>query len=176
MSAKKTYIADENIKVKHDETIIEKIKKETKAVSHTYNICGCGSTVFQKNNSEHPVVCRREKNKKRVCTAPTEAEAIAQGRIVTYKSVGDLIARQLADKNTRQLMQYRHSYEHREGEWEDVFDGRNYQTMLASNDFSENDDVAIGLFIDGFVPSKSGRKSNLTLVLLINFNIPPEYR
>jgi hypothetical protein len=73
-------------------------------------------------------------------------------------------------------MQYRHSYEHREGEWEDVFDGRNYQTMLASNDFSENDDVAIGLFIDGFVPSKSGRKSNLTLVLLINFNIPPEYR
>lgn len=150
------------------------MKKETKAVSHTYNICGCGSTVFQKNNHENPVVCKREKNKKRVCNAPTEAEAIAQNRKVTYKSVGDLVARQLADENTRQLMQYRHNYDHRDGEWEDVFDGLNYQTMLADHEFDGADDVAIGLFIDGFVPSKSGRKSNLTLVLLIKFNLPPE--
>jgi hypothetical protein len=36
--------------------------------------------------------------------------------------------------------------------------------------------VCISLACDGFTPSKSGRKSNLTMILLNNYNLPPDKR
>jgi hypothetical protein len=118
----------------------------------------------------------RKKKGKFVCTARTEPEAAALGRKVVVKSIGDVIARQLANEETRELMQYRHHFEHVPGQIKDVFSGRQYQRLREHGFWSGEHDVCISLACDGFTPSKSGRKSNLTMILLNNYNLPPDKR
>jgi hypothetical protein len=83
-----------------DDTLLEKLKVKTGHVDIEYPICGCGSTLFQLNNAENPATCMRKKKGKFVCSARTESEAVALGRKVVIKSIGDVLARQLANDET----------------------------------------------------------------------------
>lgn len=158
-----------------DDTLLEKLKAKTKHVDIEYPICGCGSTVFQLNDNEKPVQCMRKKKRKFVCPARTKSDAVALGRKVIVKSIGDVLARQLANEDTRNLMQYRHNFVHSD-QIEDVFSGTNYQHLRQQGFWSGQHDVCIGLSCDGFTPSKSGKKSNLTMIMLTNYNLPPTVR
>lgn len=118
----------------------------------------------------------RKKKGRFICPARTKAAADAMGRKVIVKSIGDIIARQLANEETRALMQYRHEFVHVPGKTRDVFSGRRYRKLREHGFWSGQHDVCLGLGCDGFTPSKSGKKSNLTMVLLNNYNLPPDKR
>ncbi|KAI8888688.1 hypothetical protein K501DRAFT_172814, partial [Backusella circina FSU 941] len=92
------------------------------------------------------------------------------------KSNGDIIARQLANEETRELMQYRHQFQQVAGKSSDMFSGQKYQRLREHGFWSGQHDVCIGLGCDGFTPSKNGKKSNLTMIMLTNYNLPPEKR
>ena len=92
-------------------------------------------------------------------------------------SIADQIAGALANEKTRELMKYRANFVHEEGVYKDYFSGAAYQNFKQNTClFQGEDDVALGLFVDGFSASKSPKADHLTIVHLINFNIPPEYR
>ncbi|KAI7897587.1 uncharacterized protein BX663DRAFT_527912 [Cokeromyces recurvatus] len=90
-------------------------------------------------------------------------------------SIGDLLAQMLANSNTRQLLQYRASREVVPGVVSDVFDGECYKDLVRKGLFSNPDDIAIGLFTDGFVNRHKG-KSSYTIIHVIIFNFDPSIR
>ena len=59
----------------------------------------------------------------------------------------------------------------------DYFDGEEYQSFLNDTDlFLGEDDVVLALFVDGFSPGKGKKGDKLTIIHLINLNIPPSHR
>ncbi|PPR04228.1 hypothetical protein CVT24_013310 [Panaeolus cyanescens] len=79
-------------------------------------------------------------------------------------------------------MQYRSQYVHKEGQFNDVFDGTHYRklrnTLVRDQPlfhFSDPRDIALGLSTDGFGPFKR-RKHTCWPIILFNYNIPPEER
>ena len=84
-------------------------------------------------------------------------------------SVGDSVARLLATDEIRELMKYRHKYQHQVGVYNDYFDGAEYQKLLATTDlFSSEHDVALALFVDGFRADHSNKRSKLAILHLLN--------
>lgn len=92
-------------------------------------------------------------------------------------SIGDRIASFLVNDKFRELMKYRHKYQHEDNVYNDYFDGEEYRSLKAdTNLFSSEDDVAMALFFDGFQPGKSRTGDKLSIIHLVNLNFPPEYR
>jgi hypothetical protein len=92
-------------------------------------------------------------------------------------SIGDHIARLLANDDVRNMMKYRHNYQHEAGIYKDYFDGQEYKKLKENTDlFSSEDDVAMALFVDGFRPRRTNTGDKLAIIHLLNMNIPPEYR
>jgi hypothetical protein len=126
--------------------------------------------LFQKNDST-TTVCQKCDSER---FSESGSKALKQMKMV---SVGDHVARLLMNDDMRNLMRYRHNYQHESGVYKDYFDGRQYQKFKqTTNLFSSEDDVALALFVDGFRPSKSNTGDKLAIIHLLNMNIPPEYR
>lgn len=89
-----------------------------------------------------------------------------------YNSVGDLLANALANEETRELMLYRHNYESKPGVYNDYFDGAEYKKFKDTNLFNGAHDIALVMFVDGFVPGDKNRQDKLTIIHLLNMNIP----
>jgi hypothetical protein len=92
------------------------------------------------------------------------------------QSVGQQVASMLAISKTRKLMRYRSQYQSEVGLYKDYFDGETYKMHQRNGLFSGEDDVALAMFVDGFTATKSSQSSKLTIIHLLNMNIPPEYR
>jgi hypothetical protein len=91
-------------------------------------------------------------------------------------SIGDQISRQLANNETRELMQCRANYISEPDVYRDIFDGVQYQRMKNEKGlFEGDDDVAVALFIDGFKATRGVASSSLTLINLLNMNLDPCY-
>jgi len=90
-------------------------------------------------------------------------------------SVGDHIARILGNDELRQKMRYRSSREAVEGRYSDYFDSAEYKEFKEKNNFENPDDVAVALFVDGFVNQKKS-KIDLTIVHVVILNYDPALR
>lgn len=91
-------------------------------------------------------------------------------------SIGDILAQMLSDPKTNQLLKYRAERETNAiGEISDIFDGQNYKDLVGIGFFTNSNDIAIGLFTDGFVNQKKG-KTSYTIVHVIVFNFDPYIR
>jgi hypothetical protein len=98
---------------------------------------------------------------------------------VTIASISDIIKNKLGNPLARQQMRYRVDRTKSNNTMVDIFDGVVYQQFLSDTDkhdcFRRDDDVAIGLYIDGFnVFNHSPFQA--TLVNMIIYNLPPEER
>ena len=113
------------------------------------------------------------------CNEQRYADVIAKQprRQMKMMSVGDRMASALVNDRFRSLMKYRHNYQHESNVYNDYFDGEEYRSLKANtNFFSSEDDVALALFFDGFQPGKANTGDKLSIIHLLNLNIPPEYR
>lgn len=94
---------------------------------------------------------------------------------MTIMSIGERLAQMLADPKTNELLQYRSERQSVPGEISDIFDGENYKDLVRRGFFTNPNDIAVGLFTDGFVNQRKG-KSSYTIVHIIIFNIDPSIR
>lgn len=96
---------------------------------------------------------------------------------VIVTSIGSIIASKLNHPLTRQQMQYRHTRNASPNgaPMTDIFDGNLYKSLVNQQYFGNPDDVAIGLFIDGFTPFKNS-PFKATLVNMVIYNIHPNDR
>ena len=90
-------------------------------------------------------------------------------------SVGDQLSHMLSNNSTRINLQYRHEREEVPGVITDYFDGEDYRTLRANGMFESPDDLAIALFVDGFVNQKKS-KQEMTIVHVLVLNFDPSIR
>lgn len=155
-------------RILHGDVVDRLIQTKTAIKGHEYQVCVNGCKLFVNNNTEeHCPHCQQPRYKDRDSTVPRSS--------IKMMSIGDILAQKLADPETRQLMQYRVNREAEPCCVEDVFDGEHYKNLVSKGYFSNPDDVAIGLFTDGFVNQNKG-KSSYTMVHAIIYNFPPSIR
>ena len=152
------------------DTLERRLAKKTKVTSHQYDICPNGCKLYQKLDQD-TLECEH-------CgKARYTGQDLKPVKQMKIMSVGDRVASFLANNDMRDLMKYRHNYQHEVGVYKDYFDGQEYRSLLNTTDlFSSEDDVAMALFYDGFQPSHAGSGNHLGIIHLLNLNIPPEYR
>jgi hypothetical protein len=79
----------------------------------------------------------------------------------------------LYNKGTRQDLRYRFIYDTTDS-YDDIFGGSYYQGLMDQH-FTNEYDIAVGLYTDGFTPS-SKSSSSLTMVHLVIYNYHPSIR
>lgn len=153
------------------DTLENKLAAKLKSKAHLYDVCRNGCMLFEKTD-DLITSCKH-------CQSPRYINEVTKRSFKQMKmlSIGDQVAKLLASEVIRSLMKYRHNYQHEDGVYRDCFDGEEYQSLLRNTDlFSGEDDVAMALFVDGFTPGKANSGAKLTIVHLINLNIPPQFR
>lgn len=149
------------------ETITEKLKKKTEIKTKSYQVCINGCRLYEDNDQE-ALECTNCKAKRNENGTPV--------RRMKMFSVGDVVANMLTNSKVRDLMKYRHNFDYESSMKCDYFSGEAYQELRQQGEFQGEDDVALALFVDGFTATKSSEASHLTIVHLINLNLPPELR
>jgi hypothetical protein len=87
---------------------------------------------------------------------------------------------------TATKMRYRHGYNNPNETYSDIFDSDHYKELhtcsvrvdgklMPFKFFSEEHEIALGLSVDGMCPFKR-RKNTCWLLLIINYNLPPDER
>ena len=89
--------------------------------------------------------------------------------------VGDQLSNMLSNDDTRKNLQHRHEREEAPGVISDYFDGEDYKTLKAKGMFESPDDIALALFVDGFVNQKKS-KQEMTIVHVLVLNFDPSIR
>ena len=137
---------------------------------HEYDVCPEGCKLYGLDDEQDNCVdcgqARYEINNELVKTPAASMKLM---------SIGDLLAQMLANPATRDLLHYRANRESRAGEISDIFDGENYKELTRRGLFSNPDDIAIGLYTDGFVNQKKG-KSSYTIIHVVIYNLDPSIR
>ncbi|CAO3618584.1 unnamed protein product [Mucor hiemalis] len=90
-------------------------------------------------------------------------------------SIGDQLAKLLGNNTTRQELHYRHNRVANPNVISDFFDGAMYNNFVAKGNFQNKDDIAVALFLDGFVNRKKS-KEPLTIVHVMVLNYDPIIR
>jgi hypothetical protein len=94
---------------------------------------------------------------------------------VNVASISSILSGKLSNPLSRQQFRYRHDRPSNNN-MTDIFDGACYKSLVNSQEFFQGkDDVAIGLYIDGFQPFKRG-DNKATLVNMVVYNIHPKDR
>ena len=163
----------------HTDTLDRRLKAKLPVKSFQYDVCGEGCRLFGKNDvsTTHCDFVKKLKQNTVCNLSRFDPETSKPVRQMKMMSVGDVMARLLASDDIRNLMKYRHTYEHKEGVYRDYFDGEEYQNLLANtNLFDSEDDVALALFVDGFRADKANNGCKLAILHLLNLNLPPHIR
>ncbi|OAD65336.1 hypothetical protein PHYBLDRAFT_176248 [Phycomyces blakesleeanus NRRL 1555(-)] len=132
-------------KISHGETVDALLKSKSSVKGHEYDVCSSG------------------------CQFQTPAASMK------LMSVGDMLSQMLADPATRELLCYRANRESVAGQLTDIFDGDNYKQLVQQGLFSNPNDIAIGLYTNGFVNQKKG-KNSYTIIHCIIFNLDSSIR
>lgn len=90
-------------------------------------------------------------------------------------SLGDQLARLVGNDDSRKKLHFRANRQTVPGEMSDYFDGAEYKRLQALHFFQSPDDIAIALFLDGFVNQKKS-KQEMTLVHVMILNYDPSIR
>ncbi|GAA5796807.1 hypothetical protein HPULCUR_002184 [Helicostylum pulchrum] len=158
------------VKISHGDVVDDLLKSKLKNIKgHEYSVCPTGCKLYGLNETttvcEH---CNENRFKGLSQQVPKS--------VMSIMSIGDLLAQMLSDPKTNQLLKYRSERETNDiGEITDIFDGQNYKDLIRKGFFTNPNDIAIGLFTDGFVNQKKG-KTSYTIVHVIVFNFDPSIR
>ncbi|OAD72690.1 C2H2-type zinc finger transcription factor [Phycomyces blakesleeanus NRRL 1555(-)] len=157
-------------KISHGETVDALLKSKSSVKGHEYDVCSSGCRLYGINDDQESCV---DCSKPRYKTDPDQSQTPAAS--MKLMSVGDMLSQMLADPATRELLCYRANRESVAGQLTDIFDGDNYKQLVQQGLFSNPDDIAIGLYTDGFVNQKKG-KNSYTIIHCIIFNLDPSIR
>lgn len=152
----------------HGDVVDSLLQSKSFVKAHKYEVCRNGCKLFGLHEDEQLCPhCQAARYKDTYSLIPKSTMKIM--------SIGDLLAQMLANSKTKQLLQYRARREVVPGVVGDVFDGECYKDLVSKGLFSNPDDIAVGLFTDGFVNQHKG-KSSYTIVHVIIFNFDPSIR
>ena len=90
-------------------------------------------------------------------------------------SIGDHLAGMLSNPKTRDMFSYRTDRLEEQGVYKDVFDGQVYKDLKKDGQFEGELDIAVALFVDGFVHQKKGKRLK-TIVHALIYKIEPSER
>lgn len=146
------------------------LKAKSAIKGHEYDVCPKGCRLYGLND-EHDECTDCGEQRFKINTEIIKTPKAS----MKIMSIGDLLSEMLANPESRELLQYRANRETSQDQLEDIFDGENYKELTRQGLFSNPDDIAIGIYTDGFVNQKKG-KSSYTIVHVIIFNLDPSIR
>jgi hypothetical protein len=151
----------------HQDTFKARMKAKLPIDTHRYSVCPSGCLLYQVDETtECCPFCKKSRTKADNSTPAAEMQMF---------SVGDQLARLLAIDDYREKVRYTEEFVHEEGVYKDYFSGSAFRDLVRRGVVDTSKDLCIGFEIDGFRSSQRNG-SNLTIVNLINFSLPPEER
>ena len=120
------------------------------------------------------------------CKQPRKNSNGRPRKTFTYSPIIPCLKAFFKNPEMIELMKYRSNYIHDEDSIKDIFDGKNYTRLKEDyvtiggiqqghKFFSEENDIALGLSLDGFCPFKR-RNQTCWPIILFNYNLPPDIR
>ncbi|OAD75383.1 C2H2-type zinc finger transcription factor [Phycomyces blakesleeanus NRRL 1555(-)] len=148
-----------NPKVLHAGPVNTLIKSKTDLKSYEYDICENVCLLFD---------ITKDEDKCSICKAYRYKEidgdsSLVPVNIMKMMSIGDQLARLLGNDKTRAKLQCRANRQSISNKISDYFDGEEYKTLKEQQLFDSPNDIAIALFLDGFVNQEKS-KQQLTIV------------
>ncbi|KAL0143213.1 C2H2-type zinc finger transcription factor [Mucor lusitanicus] len=98
-------------------------------------------------------------------------------REIRMLSLGETMARMVANEETLDLLQYPSKFQHKQKVYKDFFSGSVYQD-LSKSDLCKNADLNIfyGLYIDSYVNTSVSKNTHFTVIHCLVFNFEPSLR
>lgn len=147
------------------------LKNETEIIAQEYDVCINGCKLFDNmNNEEECPHCHESRFK-----FNASSSQLVPAQTMKMMSIGDQISKLLSDDETRKSLHYSHSRESIPGYVSDYFDGETYKAFKSKNYFTSPDDIAIVLYVDGFVTQKKS-KQELVIIHVLVLNYDPSIR
>ena len=135
--------------------------------SQSFDICKAGCKLFQKDDE---LICS-------YCDEPRYKDNSSKRPVATmrYLPLSELLGAMIATPSYRDMFRETYAREPSKNGLKDIFDGYAFadQAHLFQNEF----DVALGLYVDGFLPFNYGRSSvSMTIIHLVVLNLPVDHR
>jgi hypothetical protein len=164
-------------KIPSGPSVMAKMTKEHPISFTRYDSCPNGCYMYVDDYEDEQILkCPTCKSDRYIQKQQSQPRSHAH---VNVASIASIIKNRLQNPLTRQQMRYRVNRQTGNGgDMNDIFDGLVYKTLVKNNDqqtFANDDDVAIGLYIDGFSIFRNS-KAQGTLVNMVIYNIPPHER
>ena len=135
----------------HAEPVKTLLKNATHLKAHKYDICCNTCMLFDVSKNETECsVCGTERY-----LSVEGNSSLVPIEEMKMMSVGDQLSPMLRNEDTRKHLHYRHEREEVPGIISDYFDGKDYKALKAKGMFESPEDIALALFVDGFVNQKS---------------------
>lgn len=151
----------------HAEPVKNLLKNSTLLKAHEYDICTNTCMLFDISKNETKCsICGDERY-----VSDEGDSSLVPVETMKMMSVGDQLSHMLSNDDTRKMLQYRHDREEVPGTISDYFDGEDYKALKAKGMFESSDDIALALFVDGFVNQKKSQQEMIIMhVLVLNFD------
>ncbi|OAD73085.1 hypothetical protein PHYBLDRAFT_71583 [Phycomyces blakesleeanus NRRL 1555(-)] len=146
--------------INHGETVDALLKSKSSVKGHEYDVCSSGCQLYGINDDQESCV---DCGKLRYKTDPNQSQAPAAS--MKLMSVRDMLSQMLTDLATRELLYYRANRESVAGQLTNIFDGDNYKQLVQQGLFSNPNDIAIGLYTNGFHNGVEHCRSKVYLLL-----------
>ncbi|KAG2193951.1 hypothetical protein INT47_003521 [Mucor saturninus] len=129
------------------------LKEKTSIKAHEYDICKNVCQLFDITKDEEVCsVCKENRYESQV-----PGSALIPHQTLKMMSVGDQLSKLLSHGETRQKLRYRRDRKENPGIISDYFVGKDYKALKAANLFQSPEDIALVLFVDGFVNQKKSK-------------------
>ncbi|KAL0092764.1 hypothetical protein J3Q64DRAFT_1830340 [Phycomyces blakesleeanus] len=146
--------AEPGAKISHSKIVDALLKSKSSVKGHEYNVCPSGCQLYEINDNQESCV---DYGKLQYKTDTEQSQTPAAS--MKLMSVGDMFSQMQADPSTRELLHYRANWEFVAGQLTNIFDGDSYKQLAQQGLFSNPNDIAIGLYTNGFVNQKKGKSS-----------------
>ncbi|OAD78838.1 hypothetical protein PHYBLDRAFT_73863 [Phycomyces blakesleeanus NRRL 1555(-)] len=149
------------------------LKNKAAIKTHTYVICVNACKLY--NNTQNKEECPHCGSKRFMEATDDTLTHLVSVKTMKMMLLGDQLARLFDNSDTREKLHYRAKRQLISSELSDYFDGEEYRALKTQHFFQSPDDVAVALFLDGFVNQKKS-KQQLTIVYAMILNYDPLIR
>ncbi|OAD67741.1 hypothetical protein PHYBLDRAFT_174069 [Phycomyces blakesleeanus NRRL 1555(-)] len=149
------------------------LKNKAAIKPHAYDICVNACKLY--NNTQNKEECPHCDSKRFMEATDDTLAHLVLVKTMKMMSLGNQLARLLSNSDTRKKLHYRANRQLISSDLSDYFDGEEYRALKTQHLFQSPDNVAVALFLDGFVNQKKS-KQQLTIVHAMILNYDPLIR
>lgn len=158
-------------KILHAGPVNNLLKRKTELKAQVYDICKNACKLYHATEKDDECPHCSSKRFK----SSDGASSLVPAETMNMMSIGDYISRLLSNEQTREKLHYRDNRQSVSNELSDYFDGEEYKALKEKHLFESPDDIAIALFLDGFVNQEKS-KQQMTIVHVMVLNYDPTIR